>query len=131
MKELNVPTLITVHNLELMKQWRDEIKKLARQCRIIWRKEKRGWQYYSSNDTDSRKRPKIQLNRFSSIVMDECVTGDTLIETDHGKLLIKDIVEKNLDVRVLTHTGEYKKIKKYHKIKRKKSLISIETNKTH
>ncbi|MFA5150809.1 MAG: DEAD/DEAH box helicase family protein, partial [Candidatus Omnitrophota bacterium] len=44
------------------------------------------------------------------ICVDECFPHDTEIVTDKGIKKIGDIVEKNLDVRVLTHSGQYKRI---------------------
>lgn len=55
------------------------------------------------------------LNKFDVIIADECFTYDTMVTTELGKLKIGEIVEKNLDVKVLTynHTTnetEFKKI---------------------
>ena len=66
------------------------------------------------HDTKNPNDSKI-LNKFDVIIADECFTYDTMVTTDLGKLKIGEIVEKNLDVKVLTynHTTnetEFKKI---------------------
>jgi len=73
-------------------------------------------------------------NKFGMIVLDEahkCFVGDTLISTDGGELLIKDIVENKLDVKVKSYNHrtekvEYKKIDSYFKSDKQESIYELE-----
>ena len=58
------------------------------------------------------------------VLTDECFPYDTDIITDSGIMKIGDIVENKLNVRVLTHTGEFKKISNYTK-KSKPSTMAL------
>jgi len=57
----------------------------------------------------------IAEDNFDVLVVDECFSYNSLVFTDGGLLKIGDIVENNLDVLVLTHTGEFRKILSYFK----------------
>lgn len=69
------------------------------------------------HDTKNHNESKI-LNQFDVILADECFTYDTLVKTDRGDLKIGEIVENNLDVKVLTYNHTHK-ITEYKKILRR------------
>jgi SWI/SNF-related matrix-associated actin-dependent regulator 1 of chromatin subfamily A len=69
------------------------------------------------HDTKNHNESKI-LNQFDVILADECFTYDTLVKTDKGDLKIGEIVENNLDVKVLTYNHTHK-ITEYKKILRR------------
>lgn len=52
----------------------------------------------------------FDLGKIDIICVDECFPHDTEIITNKGAIKIGYIVEKNLDVLVLTHSGQYKRI---------------------
>lgn len=70
------------------------------------------------------------FNKIGGFTMEECLHGDEKIITDKGNISIKDIVEKKLDVKVLTLNEEnfeyeWKNIINYFN-NGKKDLIEIE-----
>ena len=77
---------------------------------------------------------RLMNTPFNFFIADECFVYDTLIETKKGKLKIGDIVDKRLQVEVLTYNHvtdiyEYKKISRYIKHEKKeKKLIKITTS---
>lgn len=52
------------------------------------------------------KMKKLGINKIDCLIVDECFTYDTLIDTNKGKLKIGDIVENKLDVKVLSYNHE-------------------------
>lgn len=59
------------------------------------------------HDTKNHNESKI-LNQFDVILADECFTYDTLVKTNKGDFKIGEIVENNLDVKVLTYNHTHK-----------------------
>jgi SWI/SNF-related matrix-associated actin-dependent regulator 1 of chromatin subfamily A len=67
---------------------------------------------------------------FDLIIMDECFTYETKVKTDVGELCIGDIVENELDVKILSYNLdnqllEYKKINRWVKKGTKNTLLKI------
>lgn len=52
----------------------------------------------------------FELGKIDVILVDECFPYNTRVTTDAGVQMIGDIVERKLPVRVLTHTGGFKKV---------------------
>lgn len=71
------------------------------------------------------KDKRFDINNFNFIVTDECVSGNTLIDTEIGKLPIKNIVEKKMQIKVKTHTGAMKEIKRHHRIRTSKQMVRV------
>lgn len=77
---------------------------------------------------------RLMNTPFNFFIADECFVYDTLIETNKGKLKIGEIVDKRLQVEILTYNHvtdiyEYKKISRYIKHEKKeKKLIKITTS---
>lgn len=72
---------------------------------------------------------KNSKNKFDMIVLDEChkcLTGETLIQTDRGLYPIKDLVESNIDCKVLSFNAETKKYE-YKKILNRYKLNTFST----
>lgn len=73
------------------------------------------------------------MKNIGTLVIDECFTEDSLVTTERGLLRIGDIIDKKLDVKVLSFnhaTGqtEFKRILKYQKKNQKKKWYSIYYN---
>jgi len=110
-KHLNLPFMVLVHRVELLRQWRDEIQKFFGYSPIV---------IGAGEDSDGDAHATVAMIQTLSkrtekydtglLVIDECFTYDTIIKTDKGNLKIGDIVESKIACNVLTHTGEYKPI---------------------
>ena len=72
------------------------------------------------HDIKNKENSEILKANFDLLIADECFTYDTKITTNKGEIKIGDIVEKNLDVDVLSYNHETKKTE-YKKIFRKLS----------
>jgi hypothetical protein len=72
------------------------------------------------HDPKKKENSEILKANFDLLIADECFTYDTKITTNKGEIKIGDIVEKNLDVDVLSYNHETKKTE-YKKIFRKLS----------
>lgn len=125
----DVPTLILVHTRELLYQWRDEIKlHLGVDAGLV-----------GDGQADFRaitvatlqtiggmiRSGDIQRLEFGMLLLDECLPYSTPVITDVGELPIGEIVEKRLPVKVLTHTGQFKRILGYQKIPLVKRLVRV------
>lgn len=55
---------------------------------------------------------KLKIGKIDCVISDECFTYDTLISTEIGEIKIGDIVEKKLDVKVLSYNHATQKIEK-------------------
>lgn len=124
--ELRVNTLILVHKKNLMEQWKKNIETTLNYTPGIWGDGIKtampitiGMVQTIANDK------RFDINQFDFVIADECVASDTLIETDIGKLPIKQIVEEKMNVKVKTHAGEMKPIKNYYKIETKKPMVRV------
>jgi hypothetical protein len=72
------------------------------------------------HDIKNKENSDILKANFDLLIADECFSYDTKITTNKGEIKIGDIVEKNLDVDVLSYNHETKKTE-YKKIFRKLS----------
>jgi ribosomal protein S27AE len=126
-QKFGVNTLIIVHKKNLMEQWNNAIKESLK-----WEPE-----LYGDNNKDigpitiamiqsiSAAKSNFPYHIFNFVVWDECLNGETLIETEKGEIKIKEIVEQKMKVKVKTHTGELKQIKDYKKIKTTKQMVRV------
>jgi SNF2 family DNA or RNA helicase len=55
---------------------------------------------------------KLELNQIDCLICDECFTYDTLVDTNYGKLKIGDIVNNELNVKILSYNHKLKKIER-------------------
>lgn len=125
----DVPTLILCHTRELLYQWRDEIKlHLGVDAGLV-----------GDGQADFRaitvatlqtiggmiRSGDIQRLEFGMLLLDECLPYSTPVITDVGELPIGEIVENRLPVKVLTHTGQFKRILGYQKIPLVKRLVRV------
>lgn len=53
---------------------------------------------------------KLNIGLINCVICDECFPYDTLIDTDHGKIKIGDIVENKLNVKISTYNHRLKTI---------------------
>jgi SNF2 family DNA or RNA helicase len=77
-------------------------------------------------DVKDKTNSPIHQSNFDLVILDECFTYDTKIMTDKGELNIGDIVENNLNVKILSFNInekklEYKKINRW--IRKNKDII--------
>jgi ribosomal protein S27AE len=116
-------TLIIVHKLNLLKQWQKEIKSMLDYDAGVWG----GGEKYERDITIAmiQSMGDLNINRFNFVLVDECLDGNTYIETEIGKIKIRDIVENEMNIKVKTHTGKFKSIKQYHKIKTIKPMVCV------
>ena len=70
------------------------------------------------HDPKNKENSEILKSNFDLLIADECFTYDTKITTNKGEIKIGDIVEKNLDVDILSYNHNTKKTE-YKKIFRK------------
>lgn len=84
------------------------------------------YEYFNSSnakleDESKRKRKRFDdkwaeikddIGLIDCVIADECFTYDTMVDTEIGRLKIGDIVEKKLDVNVLSYNHELKKIER-------------------
>ncbi len=52
------------------------------------------------------KMKKLGINKIDCLIVDECFTYDTLVDTNKGKIKIGDIVDNKLDVEVLSYNHQ-------------------------
>lgn len=116
-------TLIIVHKLNLMEQWRKEIKSMLNYDAGVWG----GGEKCERDITVAmvQSMGDLNINRFNFVLVDECLDGDTLIYTERGQIKIRDIVENKMDIKVKTHTGQFKSIKHHYKIKTNKPMVCV------
>ncbi len=124
--------LVMVHSRELMRQWRDEIRRTFDiDPGLVGGGFKENWDditVASIQTIASRvKRGKvdeIDLN-YPVAVLDECLPYKTPVITDRGAIPIGVIVEQRLPVRVLTHAGRYRRVTAHHKIPLRNRLVRV------
>lgn len=108
--ELKVKTLILVHRRELLKQWVLAAKsELGFDVGVVGTGVEE-WKDITVAMIQTICRRKDLNYDYDLLILDECFPYDTDVITDHGVLKIGDIVEGGLDVKVLTHTGQFKRI---------------------
>jgi hypothetical protein len=76
---------------------------------------------------------KIEEANFDLMMIDECFTYETMIKTEKGEMMIGDIVENNIDVKILsfnyeTKKTEYKQINRWISKSPKTGLVKITLN---
>ena len=113
--EYNLPFIVVVHTKELLYQWEKNIKTYFNgRCPGLV-----GDGYYNIEpitvammQTLSQKivKDKIENLNFPIFVADECFPYNTDVITENGVMKIGDIVRNRLDVKVLTHTGKFKRV---------------------
>lgn len=124
--ELRVKTLILVHKKNLMEQWQKGIKHTLSYAPGIYGDGVKEIKPITIGMIQTIAKDKtFDINRFDFVVADECVTGDTLIETDLGRIEIQQIVKEKMRIKVKTHTGEMKRIKNFYEIQNKKPMVRV------
>jgi len=123
---IHVPTLICVPTIELARQWRNTIRKvLGVEAGILGGGSKDirpiTVAIYNSAVNEITK----LKDKFDFVIFDECFTYDTLVLTDRGWMKIGDIVENRLPVRVLTHTGQWRRVVAWHKKPAVKRMVKV------
>lgn len=68
---------------------------------------------------------KVRDKTYTLIIFDECLPYESKVLTEIGWIPIGEIVEKHLQLKVLTHKGRWKKIIGWHKIPLWKRLVKI------
>ncbi len=126
---MDIPVLILVHTKELLAQWKKEIKThFGIDCGIVG-DGMRKWEPITVAMTQTLasmvRKGDIKTLEYGLLVADECLPYETPVITDAGVLPIGEIVEKRLDVKVLTHTGQFKRILGYQKIPLVKPLVRV------
>ena len=126
---MDIPVLILVHTKELLVQWKKEIKThFGIDCGIVG-DGMRKWEPITVAMTQTLasmvRKGDIKTLEYGLLVVDECLPYETPVITDAGVLPIGEIVEKRLDVKVMTHTGKFKRILGYQKIPLVKPLVRV------
>jgi hypothetical protein len=125
--EYGVPTLIIVHTAELMQQWYNVIAKTLEYNAGRYGNKRNEIKDITIAMVQSLYKTKdFPFNKFKMICSDECLDGGMEIDTEIGKIKIKDIVEKKMKIKVRTHTGKLRKIRNYYKIQTTKQMMEIE-----
>jgi superfamily II DNA or RNA helicase len=110
LSELKVKTLILVHRRELVKQWEKAIKlELGYEAGGVGSGVENWKDITIAMIPTLFRRKDLKLNH-DLLILDECFPYETNVITDRGVLKIGEIVENALDVKVLTHTGAFKRI---------------------
>jgi len=128
-QKFDVPTLIVCHTRELLYQWRDEIKlHLGVDAGLVGDGE-RDFQpitvaMLQTLGSMIRARELDRLE-YGMLLVDECLPYNTPVVTDIGEIPIGEIVEKRLPVKVLTHTGKFRRVVGYQKIPLIKRLVRV------
>lgn len=63
------------------------------------------------------------LKEVGTLVIDECVSPDALVETDHGFLPIGQIIDQNLDVKIASFNHSTRKVEFKKIVARQKKLL--------
>jgi DNA excision repair protein ERCC-3 len=128
--EYNLPCLILVHTRELLYQWEKNIKACfnGRVPGLIGDGHMQ-WDpiTVAMIQTLSQKIVKDKMDNIDYPILcaDECFPYNTLVETENGAMKIGDIVRNRLDIKVLTHTGEYKRVIGWHEKPLNKSMVRV------
>lgn len=124
--ELRVKTLILVHKKNLMEQWQKGIKQILNYETGLYGDGVKNIKPITIGMIQTIAKDRhFNINEFDFIVTDECVAGDTSIETNIGRIEIQKIVKERMDLKVKTHTGKMKKIKNFYEIKNKKPMVRV------
>jgi len=128
--EFQQPTLIVCHSKEIMWQWKRVLEEnLGYTPAIMGDSKKEGFKSITVAMLQTLVRAidngNIDLSGFNMYVQDECFPYDTLVETEYGPMTIGKIVEEKIDCRVLTHTGQWKRVLKHYKIPQRNNLVKV------
>ena len=128
--EYDLPFIVIVHTKELLYQWERTVKEYFGGYtpglvgdgnnhfdKITIAMLQTVHQMINKGDTEHFDYPVL--------FFDECFPYDTLIQTENGAVKIGDIVENRKEVKVLTHTGEYKRVIGWHKKPITKQFVKI------
>lgn len=86
------------------------------------------WKLYAYNNSNYKYTPGSYIMSGRDCWWGKCtfcVTGETKIFTQKGLLSVKNIVDKQENLKVLTHTGKYQKIIDWHKRKTNEDVVII------
>jgi len=125
-------TLFLVHSKVLLQQTVAEIKsKLGITPGIITSgKNTDGDIVVATIQSFYKKDPKDYVNKYGTIILDECLTGDSLISTRNGRVPIGDssiLNEEVLSYDVYTNTWQYSKVLNWVE-KSRNPILNIKTS---
>lgn len=91
--------------------------------------------FHEIQDKRKKEEAKSYFNdeKFDLMIVDECFTYDTIVDTEIGKIPIGKIIENQMDIKILsynllTNQLEYNKINRWIEKKTKNSLLRIKTH---
>jgi len=130
LEHYNLPSLILVNTKDLLSQWEYEIEKnLSGKIPYVFNDKHKtmGDITVGMVQSVSKAIGNGTLKEMDTpvFVVDECFTGDTLISTDRGDLMIEDIVREKMDIRVLTHSGKYMRVVNWIEKETTNDLVNV------
>jgi superfamily II DNA or RNA helicase len=142
--KMKMRTAVLVHREFLANQWRKRINRFLPDCKVglvagnKWDEEDCHVclvmiETIASWATKNKIKEEFP-NIFGILAADECVDGNALVHTDNGPMTLRDIVNSNTNIRVVSYNDatkcfEYKKVKnKWNKGKKKVLIIRTKEN---
>lgn len=130
MYEYNLPCLVIVHTKELLYQWEKNIKTyLNGRCPGLIGDGNMSFDpiTVAMMQTLSQKivKDKMENLDYPILMIDECFPYNTEIITESGVMKIGDIVRGKLEVKVLTHTGQFKRVVGWYEKPVVKNMVRV------